>query len=82
MIESACSGSGREPPPEAPGLSTLDEELKSLDLSDDQPDTAAEASEESASSAAEAPSVAVVEPDAIVLSGRQQGMLSYMPMLL
>ncbi|BDA50301.1 probable 2,3-dimethylmalate lyase at N-terminal half [Coccomyxa sp. Obi] len=57
----------------AAGLSSLDEELRELALDSDTDEAAETSDKQGTSSVAEEPSVTVVEPDAIVLSERQQG---------
>ncbi len=67
----ACSVPG----PSAQGLSSLDEELRDLATDSDTDEDAGPSDKHGTSSSAEQPSVTVVEPDAIVLAGREQGAL-------
>ncbi|CAL8465196.1 g4731 [Coccomyxa elongata] len=57
----------------AAGLSSLDEELRKLALDSDTDEGAETSDKQGTASDEEEPSVTVVEPDAIVLIGRQQG---------
>lgn len=55
------------------GLSSLDDQLRDLAIDSDTDEVAGTSDRQGSSRDAEEPSVTVVEPDAIVLSGRRQG---------
>lgn len=70
----ACSASGDS----VAGLSSLDEELRDLALDSDTEEAAGTSDNQGTTTSDEEDlSVIVVEPDTIVLSGRQQGALTF-----